>query len=288
MNRSDRLVEIHDRLVGAVEAMVSGADWQRLLEVASRFHTYSPNNLWLILSQRPHATRVAGFATWRSMGRFVRKGEKGIAILAPMVARRRADAADESGLTDAGDDQTDRPSRVLRGFRIVFVFDIAQTDGEPLPEVERPALLDGDAPATLWEALAAQVAAAGFELSRGDCGGANGVTDFSARTVRVRDDVAPAQAAKTLAHELAHVRLHGGTYALGCRGRGEVEAESVAYLVCSAAGLASDGYSFPYVAHWSGGDVAEVRAAAERSISCARSILDAIAPAQPVEAGQAA
>lgn len=287
MNRSDRLVEIHDRLVGAVEAMVSGADWQRLLQVASRFHTYSPNNVWLILSQRPNATRVAGFATWRSMGRFVRKGEKGIAILAPMVARRRAAEAAETPATEAGDDQADRPSRVLRGFRIVFVFDIAQTDGEPLPEVERPALLDGDAPAALWEALAAQVAAAGFELSRGACGGANGVTDFSARTVRVRDDVAPAQAAKTVAHELAHVRLHDGA-ALGCRGRGEVEAESVAYLVCSAAGLASDGYSFPYVAHWSGGDVAEVRAAAERAIGCARHILDAIAPAHPVEAGQAA
>jgi len=288
MNRSDRLVEIHDRLVGAVEAMVSGADWQRLLEVASRFHAYSPNNLWLILSQRPTATRVAGFATWRSMGRHVRKGEKGIAILAPMVARRRAAEADETGPTETGD-EAGRRSRVLRGFRIVFVFDQAQTGGDPLPEVERPALLDGDAPAALWEALAAQVSAAGFELSRGDCGGANGVTDFAARIVRVRDDVAPAQAAKTLAHELAHVRLHdGGTYALGCRGRGEVEAESVAYLVCSAAGLASDGYSFPYVAHWSGGDVAEVRAAAERSIGCARSILDAIAPAQPVEAGQAA
>ena len=235
---------------------------------------------------------MAGFATWRSMGRFVRKGDKGIAILAPMVARRRAAETDETGTetgaTETGD-EADRPSRVLRGFRIVFVFDVAQTDGEALPEVERPALLDGDAPATLWEALAAQVAAAGFDLSRGDCGRANGVTDFSARTVRVRDDVTPAQAAKTLAHELAHVRLHdGGTYALGCRGRGEVEAESVAYLVCSAAGLASDGYSFPYVAHWSGGDVAEVRAAAERSISCARHILDAIAPALPVEAGQAA
>lgn len=288
MNRSDRLVEIHDRLAGAVEAMVSGADWQRLLEVASRFHAYSPNNVWLILSQRPEGTRVAGFATWRSMGRHVRKGEKGIAILAPMVAKRRPAEADESGTIES-EDEGDRRGRVLRGFRIVFVFDQTQTDGEPLPEVERPALLDGDAPAALWEALAAQVAAAGFDLSRGDCGGANGVTDFSARTVRVRDDVAPAQAAKTLAHELAHVRLHdGGTNALGCRGRGEVEAESVAYLVCSAAGLASDGYSFPYVAHWSGGDVAEVRKAAERAIGCARSILDAIAPAQPVEAGQAA
>ena len=283
MNPNDRLAEVHDRLVSAVATMVSGADWQRLLDLGRRFHTYSPNNVWLILAQCTDATQVGGFATWRSIGRHVRKGEKGIAILAPVVARRR-----ESD-TDGASEEAGGPTRVLRGFRVVHVFDVSQTEGEPLPEVERPALLDGDAPGALWDALAAQVGAAGFELSRGDCDGANGCTDFAARTVRVRADVAPAQAAKTLAHELAHVRLHdGGDHAVRCRGRAEVEAESVAYLVCSAAGLDSDDYSFPYVAHWSGGDVAEVRAAAERAMGCARRILDALLAACADEAGHAA
>jgi len=191
MTRADRLEGIHQRLVGAVEAMVSGQDWQRLLAVARRFRTYSPNNVWLILAQRPDATRVAGFSTWRTLGRHVRRGERGIAILAPVVARRRDD-----------DDGDDGEAGVLRGFRVVHVFDVTQTDGEPLPEVAGPALLAGDAPGALWDALAAQVAAAGFALERGWCDGANGTTDFAARTVRVRADVEPAQAAKTLAHEL--------------------------------------------------------------------------------------
>lgn len=277
MTRADRLEAAHQRLVGAVEAMVSGEDWRRLLAVARRFRTYSPNNVWLIAAQRPDATRVAGFSTWRSLGRHVRRGERGIAILAPVVTRRPADEDDDDG-----------ESRVLRGFRVVHVFDVAQTDGEPLPEVETPVLLSGDAPAAVWDALAAQVAAAGFALERGSCDGANGVTDFAARTVRVRADVEPAQAAKTLAHELGHVLLHDGTeYARGCRGRAEVEAESVAYLVCSAAGLDADGYSFPYVASWSGGDVDAVRATAERCLGAARRSLDALRPADAGE-GEAA
>lgn len=267
MTRADRLEAIHQRLLGAVEAMVSGEDWRRLLAVVRRFRTYSPNNVWLIAAQRPDATRVAGFSTWRTLGRHVRRGERGIAILAPVVARRRPD--DEDG--------DDGESRVLRGFRVVHVFDVSQTDGEALPEVQPPTLLAGDAPAALWDALAAQLAAAGFVLERGSCHGANGVTDFAARAVRVRADVAPAQAAKTLAHELAHVVLHDGTeYARGCRGRAEVEAESVAYLVCSSAGLDAGDYSFPYVASWSGGDPDAVRATAERAVCAARRILDAL------------
>src|SRR5207249_4796746 len=144
-------------------------------------------------------------------------------------------------------DSDDEPRPVLRGFKIAYVFDIDQTDGEPIADV-RPVLLDGHAPAGLWDSLAAQVVAAGFDLQRGDCRPANGRTDYAARTVTVRTDVTDAQAAKTLAHELAHVLLHDGSaYALGCRGLVEVEAESVAYVVASAAGLPTDAYSLPYV-----------------------------------------
>ena len=108
--------------------------------------------------------------------------------------------------------------------------------------------------AGLWDALALQVKAAGYTLERGDCHGANGCTDHIVRTVRVRDDVSDAQATKTLCHELAHVLLHPDTAEyFQCRGRCEVEAESVAYLVCQAAGLVTDGYSWPYIAHWSDG-----------------------------------
>lgn len=119
------------------------------------------------------------------------------------------------------------------------MFDIAQTDGEPLPDVA-PALLTGEAPVDLWDGLAAQVTGRGYRLERGECRGANGYTDPTSGTVRVRGDVDDAQAVKTLAHELAHIECGHveklPTYAT-CRGRWEVEAESVAYVVPAAAGM---------------------------------------------------
>nr|MDQ3573472.1 ImmA/IrrE family metallo-endopeptidase [Actinomycetota bacterium] len=114
------------------------------------------------------------------------------------------------------------------------------------------------------------------------CSPANGRTDFAARTISVRADLSPAQAAKTLAHELAHAALHDGkAYMTACRGVVEVEAESVAYIVSTAAGLPTDGYSLPYVAHWSAGDTGLVRSTAERVISCARRIVADLGLAEP-------
>lgn len=109
--------------------------------------------------------------------------------------------------------------------------DLAQTDGDTVRPPARPTLLEGEAPAGLWDTLADKVRAEGFELVRADIpSGANGTTNYTIRTVAIAPHLSPAQAAKTLAHELAHVHLHDGTeYALGCRGRAEVEAESVAY-----------------------------------------------------------
>jgi antirestriction protein ArdC len=279
---NDKLTEAHERMVEAVESLVSGEDWVQMLDVARRFHNYSPGNVLLILSQRADATRLCGYRAWQALGHQVKKGERGVAILAPCVTRgRRVDEPDEE----------ERPAlaRMLRGFRVVHVFDISQTDGPDLPEV-LPSLLEGVAPAALWDRLAEQVAAKGFSLLREDCSPANGKTDFLRRRVTVRPDLSEAQAAKTLAHELGHVLLHDeekfrGFGAFSCRGLAEVEAESVAHLVCSAAGLATGEYSFPYVARWAGGDVALVRSAAERSLGAARAITTALgltpAPTDP-------
>jgi antirestriction protein ArdC len=266
VSTTDKIRQLHEQLLTQVQALIDGDDWRAFLAVATRFHRYSANNIFLILAQAPWATRVAGYRKWQELGRQVRKGEKGISVLAP--CRYRAKTED-----GAGDEETER-AEVVRGFRVVHVFDVSQTDGEPLPCLSAP-LLEGDAPAALWDGLAAQVEAAGFELERGDCGEANGRTDFVARVVRVRADVEGAQAAKTLAHELGHVLLHEGTeYSTGCRGRAEVEAESVAYLVCAGVELATDAYSFPYVTMWSGGKPEAVRETAGRVITAARAILD--------------
>ncbi len=254
-----------------VAELISGNDWARMLETAARFHRYSANNVMLIMCQRPDASRVAGYQTWRSLGRQVRKGEHGITILAPCKYRFE----DEDG----------NEHMAVRGFTTATVFDISQTDGAEIADV-RPSLLEGEAPAGLWAGLAKQVAEAGFMLARGDCGAANGVTRYDSRTVTVRADVDNAQAFKTLAHELAHILCNHehDIRVLGCRGRLEVEAESVAYIVSHACGMVSDGYSLPYVAHWSNGDPAVVRQTAEKVVKVAGAILEALADVEAVAA----
>jgi hypothetical protein len=279
MPNTDKLDQLHERLLAQTEALMQSQGWQDFLAMAARFHRYSANNVMLILAQAPHATQVGGYRRWQSLGRQVRKGERGIAILAPCVKRR----------WPVDDEETDQPElvRILRGFRVAHVWDLSQTDGEPLPDV-RPALLAGKAPAGLWGSLAQEVRTAGFELARGDCGGANGRTDYLKRTVRVRDDVDDAQAVKTLAHELAHVWLHDPEHGSHHRGTAEVEAESVAYVVCHASGLDTADYTLPYLATWAGGDIAAIRSTAERVLSSARRALEAAGLIEPNGEGLAA
>ncbi len=278
-DRQARLAELHEQVADGVAALVDSDAWRAMLDTAAKFHTYSLGNVLLIALQAPQATRVAGFRTWRSLGRQVRKGERGIGILAPCTYRKASTIATESASGQATDERGGQAApaggKQLRGFRVVHVFDVAQTDGDPLPDVA-PALLTGQAPAGLWDDLAGQVTGHGYTLERGDCAGANGYTDPARRVVRVRDDVDDAQAVKTLAHELGHIECGHvedlPTY-LTCRGRCEVEAESVAYVVAAAHGLDASGYTFAYVAGWAGGDTARVRQAAETVTQAARTIL---------------
>jgi antirestriction protein ArdC len=270
--RAERLTELHAQLTAGVENLINGESWQAMLAAAARFHSYSWRNCLLILSQMPTASRVAGYRTWQSLGRQVRKGERGIAVLAPVTYRRSNEEE------TPGDE--DSPTRQIRGWKIEHVFNISQTDGDPLPDVA-PTRLDGEAPAGFWDGLATQVGAAGFVLLRETPTHpeALGEMDRAATTVRVREDLAPAQACKTLAHELAHVELgHGNQDCTDPRSRREVEAESVAYVVAMASGLDTSSYSLPYVAGWAQpGKEAEVMAdTAERVIATARRILDAL------------
>jgi antirestriction protein ArdC len=269
-DRAERLRDLHAQMEHQVADLVTGEDWARMLYVASRFHRYSFGNVCLIMAQKPTATRVAGFQTWKQVGRCVRKGEHGIRILAPCTYKKH-------------DEETDRDVWQLAGFTTVSVFDVSQTDGADLPDV-RPSLVEGKAPAGLWDALAKQVAAAGYMLalcpSAEDIHGANGLTSFVARTVTVRADVSDAQRCKTLAHELGHILCdhehERGLGWMGCRGRHEVEAESVAYIVCAASGMVTEGYSLPYVAKWADGNTDMVRETAERVCSVARTILETL------------
>jgi antirestriction protein ArdC len=286
----DKLQALHAQLVDAVADLATSDGWARMLAAAARFHDYSPSNILLICAQRPDATRVAGIRTWNALGRRVTKGEHGIAILAPCIYRAAPGeiAVADSGpgmppaasVTEPRDRATDRDDapRQLRGFKVVHVFDVTQTEGEPLPDVE-PTHLTGAEPEGLWNHLAGLAKDDGYRIERGPCGlGANGYTDFTARLVRIRDDVDAAQAVKTLAHELGHIladhehRFTDYSTSAACRGRAEVEAESIAYLITAQAGLDSASYSVPYLASWSNGDADLLRESMTRVVAVARDV----------------
>lgn len=168
-----------ERLQGEITAKATeisaGPQWQAWLQTAAKFHRYSFKNQLLIMIQRPDATAVAGFNVWRdSFRRHVNKGEKGIRILAPVT--KRVEELDPSGKPVIVDGKPVRDTRMI-GVKLVSVFDVSQTNGEPLPQAPAPQLLRGEAPAGLWDALAEIVENEGFGLERGDCGSANGWTN---------------------------------------------------------------------------------------------------------------
>ncbi|MGH7692850.1 MAG: ArdC-like ssDNA-binding domain-containing protein [Candidatus Dormibacteria bacterium] len=236
---SQTRAELLDQLSRGVLGLTSSAAWERWLRTSRRFHLYSFQNQVLILRQRPDATWVAGYRSWLRLGRQVRQGERAIRILAPCFAPAPVDP------------EADRVSRPVVGFRVARVFDLAQTDGAELAQPVRT--LIGASPAAHLSRLAERAVELGFMVQfTALWGSRNGDCSHALSRIRVAQHLAPAQKLKTLAHELAHAVLHGQGFQ-GPRALAELEAESVAYLVCQELGLDSSDYSFGYVASWSGG-----------------------------------
>ena len=214
------------------------------LAAMARFHRYSVNNVLLIQSQRPGAMRVAGFATWRQLGRFVRRGEKGIAILVPLSYRRR----DPENVTDALASDCDAV-RTLVGFKPGYVFDVSQTDGEPLaalPEVGG----DPGAFATRLSAFA-ESRGIGIAYANDKLGSAYGAS-FGGR-ILLRDDLSPAVEFSVLVHEIAHELLHRGDRRVATSKMvRETEAEAVAFVVSDAIGLHTSTAASDYIQLYAG------------------------------------
>ncbi len=231
--KADELKNITTEALDKLAALLEQGHSEQLtalLKTMARFHRYSWHNVCLIASQRPTATRVAGFQTWRGFGRFVRKGEKGIAILAPIVGRKQADAA------------VDDEARAVLGFRAAYVFDIEQTDGEPLPH---PAEALGD-PGSRTAFLKAAVLAHGIAIDYvDDLNGALGIS--SGGRIQLLGDLAPAVEFTTLVHEYAHELLHRGDDRPASRDTRELEAEAVAFVVGDAIGLDTGDASRDYI-----------------------------------------
>lgn len=208
------------------------------LAAMSRFHSYSWGNVMLILTQKPDAKQVAGFNAWKKMNRFVKKGEKGIAVIAPMLIKPKS---------DAGSRTTDDEQSILR-FKAVYVFDVSQTDGEPLPEFARV----GGNPNGHTDRLKALVAEKQISLVySADIGSALGVSHGG--KITLRPDLSAAEEFSTLVHEFAHEMLHRGDRRKNTsKTVRETEAEAVAFVVCQAIGLDTNGAAADYIQLYDG------------------------------------
>jgi antirestriction protein ArdC len=230
-----------------IAAILDGDGFARYLATLARFHMYSPNNVALIHAQRAAATRVAGYREWQTLGRQVKKGERGIRIVVPY--RTRIELEEES----SGSRQ-----EIITGWGVGYVWDVAQTDGEPLAVPPIHGALTGDATVAeiVREELTGWLRREGVTLVQRDTGRANGYYLPRTREIAIHRDLTGVPELKTLVHEAAHFAAdHCG----GVRWEdAETVAEGAAYTVLAHFGLDTSGYSFGYVADWAR-DVAVVR-----------------------------
>ncbi len=239
MGEISRHSDLLDKLMNGVSALSRSDKWSEYLDYQSRFRDYSFSNVLLIALQRPGATRVAGYKAWEKLGRRVSRGEKAIYIRAPILHRRAL--SDDAG--------TESSELSVRGFRYVPVFDVAQTEGDAVPSVCEN--LSSSDPRDAYDRLLVVASQLGYRVEYAELPGrTNGDCSFDLRRIRIRTENSPAQHVKTLAHEIGHAMLHEETRD---RRLAELEAESIAYVVCAALGLDSGRYSFGYVTIWSGG-----------------------------------
>ena len=251
---------IMQSLESGVEELFTSNRYQEFLKTMAKFHNYSFNNTMLIAMQRPDATLVTSYKNWQSMGRQVMKGEKGITIIAPAPYKKmkEKEVLDENQRPIMGSDgkpKTEQVEVTVPHFKAVTVFDIAQTSGEPIqtlaPELLTAAVQDFD---SFMQAIQ-KISPVPIRFDEID-GNANGYYHNADKEIVIKKGLSESQTLKTAIHETAHAKLHDREImeSLGVekdRLTKEVEAESVAYCVCSSFGLDTSDYSFPYIAGWS-------------------------------------
>ena len=288
---ADKLKEITDRLEQGITELFESERYKEYLRVMSKFHNYSFNNTLLIAMQKPDASLVAGFSSWKNnFGRNVMKGEKGIKIIAPspFTVKQEVEKTDpQTGKPVIGKDGkpvTEEKEIKVPAYKVVSVFDVSQTEGRELPDIAVDELTgDVDRFKDFFAALEqASPVPIGFEKIEG---GAHGYYHLEEKRIAIDEGMSDLQTLKTAIHEIAHAKLHDIDLnapkeeqkpRVDRRTR-EVEAESVAYTVCQHYGLDTSDYSFGYVAGWSSGkELAELRGSLETIRSTAAEMINAI------------
>ena len=259
----ERLEELTDRLENGIKDLFASERYAEYLTAMSKFHRYSYGNAMLILMQCPHATRVAGYNTWRkSFGRNVKQSEKGICILAPCPTRKYVWQEVKDPKTGAtiynkdGSPKMETSVITITRFKIATVFDVSQTEGRELPSIGATRLTgEVDNFQYYYDKLVAlsPVEVTVDQVPRQ----ANGYYSHSEQRIVLRPGLSEIQTIKTLVHEISHALLHDPNGVAPeerkDRNEKEVEAESIAYVVCQHFGIDTSEYSFGYVAGWSNG-----------------------------------
>ena len=264
VDRKQQMKEITERLEQGVKDIFTSEMYTTYLRTMAKFHNYSFNNTLLIAMQRPDATLVAGFNAWKNkFNRYVKKGEKGIQIIAPAPIKEveeREKIDKDTGLAvlnENGEPEMERVEYVVPRFRLTTVFDISQTDGEPIPSLEVNELTASVKDYALLTAAIEQVSPVPMRFDEIE-GDAKGYYNDADKEICIQVGMGESQTIKTMIHEVAHAMLHNSDL---MKQRGEekdrltkeTEAESIAFTVCSALGIDTSDYSFPYVARWASG-----------------------------------
>ena len=274
ITEKQKVQEITDKLEEGLKELFESEKYKTYLSTMSKFHNYSFNNTLLIAMQKPEATLVAGYKAWqKNFERHVNKGEKAIRILAPAPykIKEERDKLDpvtgEMMFDENGMPQKEQVEVTIPAFRAVSVFDVSQTDGKPIPELEAQELLSTvegyeDFVQALMNVAPVPI---GFEDIPGD---SKGYFHTEEKRIAVQENMSESQTLKTMVHEVAHSMLHNKEInrddlmeaPAKDRNTKEVEAESVAYTVCQHFGIDTSDYSFGYIVGWSSGkDMKELK-----------------------------
>ena len=258
--RKAEMEEITSKLEKGVKDIFDGANYQQYLNFCAKLPRYSVNNQILIMMQKPDATMCQSFTNWKEVNRHVRKGEKGIRILAPapykmQKEQEKVDASGKTILDKDGEPVKETVEVTINAFKPVSTFDVSQTEGEPIPT---PGVDELTGSVEGYETLLAaikEVVPVPISFEQIDSG-AKGFYHLEENRIVVQEGMSEAQTVKTLLHEASHQALHSKE-AMDSAGekksknQKETEAESVAYVVCQHYGIDTSDYSFPYVATWS-------------------------------------
>lgn len=263
-NPAEKVKEITEKLEQGVQNLLESNRFEEYLKVMSKFHNYSVNNLLLIMMQKPDATRIAGYNSWKNLfGRQVSKGEKGIKILAPAPYKKIKEVEKVDPKTrkvilgENGKPVTEQIEIIVPAYKVVSVFDVSQTYGRELPQIANELFGEVDGYDTFFEAISRSCPVP-IEYEKIS---SNAKGYCTKDKIALKEGMSQVQNIETVIHELAHHKLHfGDNRDSYTRNKKEVEAESVAYTICQHYGIDTSEYSFGYIAGWSAGkNMAELK-----------------------------